>query len=213
MGEIACFLVEPIGQTARSLRRFVASDASKCSAGPYHNAQVPLDRVPADPMGEVAHRAVMAHEVVPQGDPRWPTQCACGYVFSHFDEWQIFPETLFRRVDTGEVMTIAQAPAGAMWFADWMNEGRVWGGDQDRWMRGPDGRCLVVKTPGGEWLVDSRASNCTMPEDKAHKCWVRHGTAPLITVDKNGLTCGAGGGSIQTKGFHAMLTGGVLREC
>ena len=57
------------------------------------------------------------------------------------------------------------------------------------------------------------ASNCTRPEDTVHKCWVRHGQVPDITVDKLGDTCHAGGGSIGQKTYHGFLRGGVLVEC
>jgi hypothetical protein len=70
---------------------------------------------------------------------------------------------------------------------------------------------LVVVCPDGHWWnIDSRASNCTMKEDKTHRCWVRHGDPPNITVDKDGATCNAGAGSIQTPGWHGFLRNGEL---
>jgi hypothetical protein len=39
---------------------------------------------------------------------------------------------------------------------------------------------------------------------------VRHGEAPNITVDKNGVTCGAGAGSIQCGSYHGFLRNGEL---
>lgn len=104
------------------------------------------------------------------------------------------------------VCTYEEIEAGAMFYAD------------DDWARavgyiGPDGRCLVVKTPDGFWYVDSRASNCGRPEDRVHKCWVRHGSIPDITVDKNGDTCSAGAGSIQCGSYHGFLRNGWLEEC
>lgn len=72
-----------------------------------------------------------------------------------------------------------------------------------------DGWHLMVMCPGHEvWNIDSRASNCTKPYDYAHQCWIRHGTPPLITVDKNGPTCAAGAGSIQVGKYHGFLQGG-----
>jgi hypothetical protein len=55
-----------------------------------------------------------------------------------------------------------------------------------------------------------RASNCTMPNDMLHRCWVRHGNPPMITVDKNGPTCGAGAGSILSGNWHGFLRNGEL---
>ncbi len=99
----------------------------------------------------------------------------------------------------------------------------------------------VVPSSGYEsgktrWRIDGYASNCTSPcrvcgvqrkdhtaslkdsghpyEDSVpeHRCWVRHGTVgEPIHVDKNGLTCQAGGGSIQTEGWHGFLHRGVLK--
>lgn len=73
-----------------------------------------------------------------------------------------------------------------------------------------DGPVLSVMTPGGVWRIDSRASNCTMPYDYEHRCWVRHGTPPLVTVDKDGNTCAAGAGSIQCGDYHGFLRDGKL---
>ena len=87
-----------------------------------------------------------------------------------------------------------------MWNAWWMP-----------YTKGPDGLCLVVKCPGGhEWMIDGRASNCTLPDDDEHHCWIRHGEPPRITVDKNGVTCNAGAGSIQAGTYHGFLIDGVF---
>lgn len=63
---------------------------------------------------------------------------------------------------------------------------------------------LIAVLPNGRtWDIDSRCSNCTMPDDTTHRCWIRHGLpelGELLTVDKNGFTCQAGGGSIDAKG-------------
>ena len=70
---------------------------------------------------------------------------------------------------------------------------------------------LTVVCPNGhEWNIDSRASNCTMPYDYEHRCWVRHGEPPDIHVDKQGHTCAAGAGSIQAADYHGFLHHGTL---
>ncbi|SRR5258706_16470177 len=112
---------------------------------------------------------------------------------------------IYRRTDTGEVGKINEFPAGAMWFATWF---------ENHWnpQLGPD-KMLVVRTPGGDWIIDSQCSNCGIPDDKnqeKHHCWILHGTPPNITVDKNGTTCNAGGGSIQQGNFHGFLRDGYL---
>lgn len=69
---------------------------------------------------------------------------------------------------------------------------------------------LIVVTPGGPWNVSSRASNCGLPWDYDHDCWIAHGAVPRITVDKAGRTCSAGAGSIQIGDFHGFLQDGRL---
>ena len=90
---------------------------------------------------------------------------------------------------------------------------------------GPNGRCdpqnggwencsgrhlHVVLPNGNHWDIDNRAGNCTLPEDGVHRCWVRHGDPPQVTVDKNGTTCKAGRGSVKSGDYHGYLIQGVL---
>lgn len=86
--------------------------------------------------------------------------------------------------------------------------------------RGFDGLSIVCIIPRSGsrgktlWYIDGRANNCTMPDDKEHRCWVRIGTVgDTLHVDKAGNTCSAGAGSIAVKGFHGFLHHGVLRDC
>ncbi len=68
---------------------------------------------------------------------------------------------------------------------------------------------LIAVCPGGsDWDIDSRASNCTLRNDRLHRCWIRHGEPPTVTVDKNGQTCAAGGGSIMAGTYHGFLRNG-----
>jgi hypothetical protein len=139
------------------------------------------------------------------------------------------------RPDTGEKFSVKShwdLPVGAMFYATWMEE------VADRC--GPDGKSIMVITPGGGWMIDGRASNCDSPckhcgvpykdhkneisgqslpaanscdqyeDSRPHKCWVRHGQLPLITVDKDGITCGAGSGSILIGEYHGFLKNGEL---
>jgi hypothetical protein len=201
MSAIDCFLLEPTDRVEHSLRRY-RNSSDRCDKHPLgsHNAELLLGAVVAGHNEVEPGRDVPA---TPYDDPRWPAACCCGYVFQPEDNWQDFTRRIYRRVDTGAEMTLARAPAGAMWFADWLS-------DCDEY-RGPDGHTLVVRLPGGhDWVVDGRANNCTMPGDNKHKCWVRHGAAPKITVDKNGHTCSAGAGSILVPGYHGFLRNGQL---
>jgi hypothetical protein len=147
----------------------------------------------------------------PATDPIWPTNCKCGAALVHSDlqerGGQMFAHRLQMRSDNGELTTIQEAPPGALWYAWWMrsdDSGYSW--DWTNQTEPP----LMCKTPGGDWNIDSRASNCTMKEDRLHRCWIRHGTPPMITVDKNGFTCGAGAGSILSGNWHGFLRNGKL---
>lgn len=107
-------------------------------------------------------------------------------------------QAIYKRLDTGEEIT--GAPIGAMFYDEGCHTG-------------PDGKSLVVVTPGGWWYIDSQASNCTKPDDKEHRCWVRHGEPPNVTVDKSGNTCAAGAGSIMIGSYHGFLRNGLLTDC
>lgn len=119
--------------------------------------------------------------------------------YRHIDGWV--------RRDTGEIHErISEFGVGAMWFSYWLWKGAEWDNET-----GPH---LLVRCPNGDgtrdWDIDSRASNCTLPNDRLHRCWVRHGDPPNITVDKSGLTCSAGAGSIALPNWHGFLRGGQL---
>jgi hypothetical protein len=163
----------------------------------------------------------------PYDDPMWPKTCInCGLPLRVVSEnCHAGGDPHYRRMDNNERI-IGKLPAGAMFFEI-----------QDYLPKGEDGKSLVVVLPSANlhhWNVDSRASNCTVPckcgklysehdfskktgcerfipiDNGNHRCWVRHGQAPLITVDKAGLTCGAGAGSIQADGWHGFLKNGEL---
>jgi hypothetical protein len=72
--------------------------------------------------------------------------------------------------------------------------------------------------------LGARARNCTLKQDRLHRCWVLHGVGtPFVSSDKNGRTCGAGAGSIMchelrnqegqvtVPAWHGMLTNGEFR--
>jgi hypothetical protein len=198
---IRCVFLAPTDQVELSLRRFVfpslGYECDKSGMG-YHDVRAVIGRDHRDNVTGVHG------DSWPHADPRWPKACACGFEFGERGEWQFNPDRLFRRSDNGELVTLAAAPVGAMWFAPWYEDHYT----------GPDGQCLVVRMPGDhDWIVDSRAANCTMPTDTVHRCWIRHGEPPDVTADKNGVTCAAGAGSIATGKWHGFLRAGWLEEC
>lgn len=117
----------------------------------------------------------------------------------------------YKRPDTVEIFEcLSLVPPGAMWDAKWYEDakGGPWGAG-----KGDDGIWLVVMLPNGTpWVVDHRASNCDKPNDDVHRCWVRHGDprTGVITVDKSGVTCNAGSGSIMSGDYHGFLQNGEL---
>lgn len=201
------FWLEPTDQVAVGLRRFTYSN----SEHGYHSALTYTGLEPADfgPDGYLAQRPMV------ENDPRWPTHCTdhpdCGYQFGEDDEWQMWQERVYRRTDTNELRVLHQkAPAPEAPSAE---PGACWGASWIPYRRGEDGIFLMVRLPDGhDWSVDGRASNCTLPDDDVHRCWVRHGDPRecRVTVDKNGNTCSAGAGSIASPNWHGFLRDGQL---
>lgn len=196
---IKCFLLEVSGERNMYFRRYASAttEEKNCPIGlGYHNAEVFFDTIPD------TERYIHDYD---HSDSRWPTTCKCGYIFKEEDEWQIFNSHVYIRKDTGERYDQQNFPVGATWRVTWYEDMEG--------CRGLDGQCWGVQTPGGLWVIDQRASNCTRPEDNVHKCWCRHGEAPNFTVDKNGNTCSAGGGSIVIRQYHGFLINGELTDC
>lgn len=94
-------------------------------------------------------------------------------------------------------------PGDMFWFHssigsfDWDNQ------------EGPE---LHVILPNGiEWNIDSRAINCNRKNDRFHRCWIRTGEPPKVTVgkgQKGDNTCSAGAGSIKAGDYHGFLING-----
>lgn len=94
---------------------------------------------------------------------------------------------------------------GCLYYNTWYPKTTYWDNQE-----GPHLMCVLPN--GDHWVIDSRASNCTMPDDRTHRCWVRHGDPEtgVVHVDKNGHTCSAGAGSIQSGNWHGFLHNGEL---
>lgn len=95
-----------------------------------------------------------------------------------------------------------QPEPGDVYYLDWHEPGHC------PFWNNCDGRHIYSLTPNGEhWDITSRASNCTLKDDRTHRCWITHGSPEdgTLHVDKNGTTCAAGAGSIQVTGWHGFL--------
>jgi hypothetical protein len=201
---VKCFMVHETNRFRLSMRRY--SRATDCPGKHgYHHAQTKvLETVEVEKGADGYFLLGRLDGRWPAADSRWPRACKCGYAFSESDSRQLFADQVYVD-DAGIEYSSRKLPPGAMYFER----------GHENWC-GPDGRSLHVICPDGQaWCIDSPANNCTLPKDRgaygvAHRCWIRHGTPPLITVDKQGKTCSAGAGSIQTRGYHGFLRNGVF---
>lgn len=203
--DVPVFFIKLTNRSKRSLRRFAYSPDRTCSAAGsfgFCDATVFLDYSDSDEAS--VSRSWKKEAALEFSQTGWPAACsACGVPFADGDQWQLFCERVYEDA-SGREFFLRNLPVGACYDADWRG-GR----------KGFDGRCLYVMTPGGLWGIDERASNCTMPTDKEHRCWVRHGSPEegTLHVDKDGLTCQAGAGSIQAGTYHGFLHHGKLTGC
>lgn len=205
MTPIKVIFLEPTDRERRWLRRY----SKECGGKPdsYCNAMVDVGEGPY---------GIEWTDKPEQTDPRWPTKCnACGRAFGDSDPFQLFDRRIYENKSAGIRCTLADAPAGACWDATWISERRKDTPTGCGYMVGDDHRSLIVRCPDDhDWMIDGRAKNCTLPDEPTHHCWVRHGRPEDgdLHVDKNGHTCAAGAGSIQTPKWHGFLHHGFLHE-
>lgn len=223
---IRCFSVVPTGDGYTSITVWEDSPEGKpCVGGfDYHRSEYIVERYPLGPHGEY-----------PEGYPtedekraKTPKYCfRCGnFEFSEERRSQSSwgKGRTWENQMTGERADNLNAfGPGAMWYLTWYeirdkDTNTHLGYSHPGFEKTFDHPALCVRTPGGEWVIDSRASNCGNPSDNDHKCWPRHGEAPLVTVDKSfGITCGTGGGSIVAGSgehqYHGFLRDGFLIKC
>jgi hypothetical protein len=124
------------------------------------------------------------------------------------------PDSADRSISTSRTYntTTGRPEPGDLYYRDFRYEGKCWCG----WSNCDGFHLHAVLPTGDHWDIDSRASNCTMKDDGLHRCWVRHGDprkGEPVHVDKNGLTCQAGAGSIVVPKWHGFLHSGLLVSC
>jgi hypothetical protein len=204
--DTVCFWLDPTNRVRRHLRRYVGDqerppDDRRCLVAEqgYHQAWVRIedaDAVWIEPGGTVGGLKTLKTDDAAdlKSDMRWPMACSCGQKFREDDAWQVVTDLIYRRADSGETMTLRDAPPGALWDAWWLR-GKSIG---SREYGGPDGRVITVKTPAGAWVVDGPSI------DHPAQTWARTGEPPKITV-RPSIRIGS------PVRYYAFLTNGVLR--
>jgi hypothetical protein len=163
------------------------------------------------------------------GPSRWPSACAhCGvdvpdvspaHGFGDMQkegwvlEHQVHRQTLYGTPD-GSWYGLPQV--GDMLYEDWYGcvderQGRCIYG----WTNCAGPHLIIVMPTERWWDPAGRASNCTRKNDTTHRCWVRHGDpakGEVVHVDKAGVTCRAGAGSLAIPGWHGFLHNGDIHE-
>jgi len=145
-------------------------------------------------------------------DFRWPTKCDyCGAFVpprqsrkedgSGLDvTYHIFHKRLYNSAS-------GDPEPGDMYWANWYHN------KADKcyiWDNCTTPHLIAILPNGREWDIDGRATNCTLSQDRLHRCWIRKGEPPMITVNKDGHTCSAGAGSIASGDYHGFLVNGVF---
>jgi hypothetical protein len=177
----------------------------------YHNALTLIRDVPELNAGKVFG------EVADYPPEKWPTQCSdCGALVPMSESKSTIvgqsATVVHRQVFTKRLYNTASGSPepGDLYESHWHESGKCIYWDNC------SGQHLQAVLPNGDhWDLNSRASNCTMRQDRTHRCWIvsgdpRDGT---VHVDKNGVTCAAGAGSIAVEGYHGFLHHGHFTSC
>jgi hypothetical protein len=208
MARIRCFIIERTWMSRWVLRRYSEGRGGEACGG-YHDGRSDVIAETQDDLSK-PYMCMNPPERPPSDDQRWPQKCGkCDYKFSDADHFQVFGDPIYKRQDTGEILSRKAAPAGALWRAHWYEEDD--GAVKPGWT-GSDGQSWECMLPGGHiWFIDGGCSNCTR-KGEPHHCWVREGVAPDFNVGKGGNTCAAGAGSIAVPGYHGFLRHGYLED-
>jgi hypothetical protein len=216
-----CFLIEE----TETVHRYISigentyrTTGQKCTDGStYHNAGNYLLDGKLAITGEDSLRGDVLNPFIPSDEEMHQgafTHCHCGFAFTDKSYSSAYAGRNWKRSDgTGpEHVNQGDFGIGAMYRAYWYK--REDGTYSHYWDNQYEADLIVI-TPGGDWNIDSRASNCTLHSDRTHRCWVRVGVPPLISVGKGGVSCAAGAGSIRAGHWHGYLgrkTPGFLED-
>jgi hypothetical protein len=147
-------------------------------------------------------------------DPRWPTVCACGYVFTERAERQISWDPLYVGSPDGVARRMRDLLVGAVYRAEWYEHGAApyVGADPAKalFRLGPDGICLEVMTPRAAdgsgtmtWCVDQRSANGGF--------WTRNAIpTDLLPGAPVPLHCEPSIFQFAPTGFHGWLHNGAI---
>jgi len=180
---VECFWLEPTSLQRVYLKKW---GFSTCLAG-YTRcfSKSPLCVV------EIAEEPIASW---PEDDIRWPQHCSqCGKAFGESAGTQLAHELLYKWSGTDILLTISEAPPGAMWDAWWLKK---------HYEPGPDGIHLVVRLPGMlDWQVDRPPSDEERKDGKdGDRIWTRTGYVPYVSVSP----------SVVSKFWSGRLSEGVL---
>lgn len=146
------YMIVESGFCRREFRRFVFSaKASPKCPGPasYHDASVVVERLYLD------RDFSMIPDFDTMKDPRWPSHCACGYMFQLDDEWQENRFKLWSGAPDGKEYALRDKllPPGACRVED---DGLIF-------VRLPDGEDFCPTFPGmrEQWTVSGTPPNLT----------------------------------------------------
>jgi hypothetical protein len=164
---VPLFVAEPTGTCRLSLRRFRFRETSGAH---FHDVSVVIGEDAPASLRDDGTRVVTGDRV-PHGDPRWPTSCACGELFTDSDEWQCAEQDWFEGGGCRFAWGIGSwdGPPGAMIRATWRDSE-------------PDNGCpaYIVFLPNGSyWCTRDRAAR---EGSQPGPQWTVTGTAPDITV-------------------------------
>lgn len=147
--QIKCFLLEETKMEEQRLRRYTShyGECPDMNNHGLHQTWVKIGEVENDGREDQSNgtnQSIKPGQTYPVAfdDPRWPTHCSCGFKFPDDVPLQYFPETLYRVQGTDTLVTLRNAPAGALWYATWLEK-------YDHYWKGPDGRILNVRLPNG----------------------------------------------------------------
>lgn len=198
-------LIRGIG-TRESLRAFWGHDCPNCinsGRSGFHNAERKLRDIP----GEIAtwdaenkcFTGLGGREVRKSDYADLPPKCDwCPATIPEDAPWRLERHELFDNPEgepqPNDCFTIEYGPGH---YCDWDD---------------CDGKHFIIVLPDrptfNRWDTTHRASNCSAPQDRRHRCWVIVGDPPRVSSVVTDRKCSGGKCSIETPYFHKTIKDG-----